>query len=42
MSVPVPALTGRTWPLAWRFPPTAPGRFVRTLLLLNAAGAVLG
>lgn len=40
--VPVPALTGRTWPLAWHFPPTAPGRFVHTLLLLNAAGALLG
>ncbi|WP_443034953.1 hypothetical protein [Streptomyces sp. BE133] len=36
-----PALTGRTWPLAWHFPPTAPDRFVHTLLL-NAASALLG
>ncbi|MFF5711992.1 hypothetical protein [Streptomyces sp. NPDC012756] len=34
--VPVPALTGRTWPLAWRFPPTCPGRFVHPLLLRSA------
>ncbi|MER5852129.1 hypothetical protein ABT126_35285 [Streptomyces sp. NPDC002012] len=40
--VPIPALTGRTWPLAWYFPPTAPDRFVHTLLLLNAASALLG
>ncbi|MFJ1594331.1 hypothetical protein ACIOD0_29410 [Kitasatospora albolonga] len=35
--VPVPAVEGRTWPLAWRNPPTAPGRFVHTLILFNAA-----
>ncbi|MEU8541172.1 hypothetical protein AB0C52_14495 [Streptomyces sp. NPDC048717] len=35
--VPVPALTGDTWPLTWGFPPTAPGRFVHTLLLRSAA-----
>ncbi|MFE4331276.1 hypothetical protein ACFRQM_18120 [Streptomyces sp. NPDC056831] len=40
--VPIPALTGRTWPLAWYFPPTAPDRFVHTLLLLNAVSALLG
>ncbi|MFJ1880467.1 hypothetical protein [Streptomyces sp. NPDC088137] len=40
--VPIPALSGRTWPLAWHFPPTTPGRFVRTLLLLHAATALLG
>ncbi|MFE6664351.1 hypothetical protein ACFVFH_12455 [Streptomyces sp. NPDC057697] len=39
--VPVPALCGRTWPLAWYFPPTRPGRFVHALLLLNAASALL-
>lgn len=40
--VPIPALIGRTWPLAWHFPPTGPDRFVHTLLLLNAASALLG
>ncbi|MGW0118989.1 hypothetical protein [Streptomyces sp. NPDC003327] len=40
--VPVPALTGRTWPLAWRFPPTAPGRFVHPLLLRSAVTELLG
>ncbi|MFJ1832206.1 hypothetical protein [Streptomyces sp. NPDC088178] len=40
--VPIPALAGRTWPLAWHFPPTAPGRFVHALLLPNAAWALLG
>ncbi|MGW8883104.1 hypothetical protein [Streptomyces sp. NPDC055749] len=40
--VPVPALIGRTWPLAWRYPPTYPGRFVHTLILLNAAFLLLG
>nr|WP_237541850.1 hypothetical protein [Streptomyces sp. SID4936] len=39
--VPIPALCGRTWPLAWYFPPTKPGRFVHTLLLLHAATALL-
>ncbi|WP_432125633.1 hypothetical protein [Streptomyces sp. bgisy082] len=34
--VPVPALTGRTWPLAWRCPPTGPDRFVHPLLLRSA------
>ncbi|MFE2291886.1 hypothetical protein [Streptomyces sp. NPDC059452] len=35
--VPVPALSGRTWPLAWRNPPTSSERFVHTLILFNAA-----
>ncbi|MFJ7492710.1 hypothetical protein ACIQZB_15920 [Streptomyces sp. NPDC097727] len=39
--VPILALTGRTWPLARHFPPTAPDRFVHTLLL-NVASALLG
>ncbi|MEW2069980.1 hypothetical protein [Streptomyces sp. NPDC007346] len=38
--VPVPALDGRTWPLAWRYPPTEPGRFVHTLILINAADSL--
>ncbi|MEU6220619.1 hypothetical protein ABZ845_24370 [Streptomyces sp. NPDC047022] len=28
-----PATRGHTWPLSWRYPPTAPDRFVHTLLL---------
>ncbi|MGC5343934.1 hypothetical protein [Streptomyces sp. DT171] len=40
--VPVPALTGRTWPLSWYVPPTTPDRFVHPLLLLNAANSLLG
>ncbi|MFB7083772.1 hypothetical protein [Streptomyces sp. NPDC056308] len=40
--VPIPALAGRAWPLAWHSPPTAPGRFVHALLLLNAVSALLG
>ncbi|MFJ7414742.1 hypothetical protein ACIQWZ_28665 [Streptomyces sp. NPDC098077] len=39
--VPVPALGGDTWPLAWRYPPTRTGRFVHTLILFNAAYALL-
>ncbi|MFF6907181.1 hypothetical protein ACFY9Q_14690 [Streptomyces sp. NPDC012389] len=39
--VPVPALGGGTWPLSWRYPPTAPGRFVHTLILINAAESLL-
>ncbi|MGW2512451.1 hypothetical protein ACWC0A_24295 [Streptomyces scopuliridis] len=39
--VPVPALSGRTWPLSWYFPPTARDRFVHPLLLLNASIALL-
>lgn len=39
--VPVPALQGRTWPLAWRCPPTEPGRFVHPLLLRSAIVNVL-
>lgn len=31
--IPVPARKGHTWPLSWRYPPTAPDRFVHTLLL---------
>lgn len=34
--VPVPALTGRTWPLAWRCLPSGPDRFVHPLLLRSA------
>lgn len=34
--IPVPALEGMTWPLAWRYPPTGADRFVRTLLLRTA------
>lgn len=40
--VPVPALGGHTWPVSWYFPPTAPGRFVHPVLLLNAATALFG
>ncbi|BAU84355.1 hypothetical protein SLA_3446 [Streptomyces laurentii] len=39
--IPVPALTGNTWPLAWCFPPTVPGRFVHTLLLRCAVTEML-
>lgn len=39
--VPVPALTGATWPLAWWCPPSAPGRRVHLGLLAGAAEAVL-
>ncbi|WP_267241785.1 hypothetical protein [Streptomyces sp. PR69] len=39
--VPVPALRGRTWPLAWRVPPSAADRFVHPVLLRSAATAVL-
>ncbi|MGW7229439.1 hypothetical protein [Streptomyces cyaneofuscatus] len=39
--VPVPALEGRTWPLSWRYPPTSPGRFVHTLILINAVESLL-
>ncbi|MEV7670935.1 hypothetical protein [Streptomyces sp. NPDC088752] len=39
--VPVPALTGRTWPLAWRCPPTGPGRFVHPLLLWRVVTELL-
>ncbi|MGW6582619.1 hypothetical protein ACWF76_25135 [Streptomyces globisporus] len=39
--VPVPALGGGTWPLMWRYPPTRAGRFVHTLILFNAAYALL-
>ncbi|MDT0438978.1 MULTISPECIES: hypothetical protein [Streptomyces] len=34
--VPVPALHDMTWPLSWRYPPTAPDRFVHTMLLRAA------
>ncbi|WP_433399858.1 hypothetical protein [Streptomyces sp. CA-146814] len=39
--VPVPALEGHTWPLSWRYPPTVPGRFVHTLILINAVESLL-
>lgn len=34
--IPVPALNGQTWPLSWRYRPTAPDRFVHALLLRAA------
>ncbi|MGW6738381.1 hypothetical protein [Streptomyces sp. NPDC055013] len=34
--IPVPALNGLTWPLSWRYRPTAPDRLVHTLLLCTA------
>ncbi|MFF7751829.1 hypothetical protein ACFZCP_21820 [Streptomyces sp. NPDC007971] len=34
--IPVPALSGQTWPFGWRCPPTGPDRPVHTLLLRNA------
>ncbi|WP_212912681.1 hypothetical protein [Streptomyces sp. TS71-3] len=37
--VPVPALEGWTWPLAWRYRPAADGRLVHTLLLHTALSA---
>ncbi|GFH39581.1 hypothetical protein [Streptomyces pacificus] len=40
--VPVPALEGLTWPLAWRVPPVVDGRFVHPLLLRTAAVELLG
>ncbi|MFJ9624757.1 hypothetical protein [Streptomyces sp. NPDC101181] len=39
--VPVPAIGGDTWPLMWRYPPRVAGRFVHTLILFNAAYALL-
>ncbi|MER8233460.1 hypothetical protein ACIRQY_15315 [Streptomyces sp. NPDC101490] len=39
--VPVPALTGRTWPLSWRCPPTAPDRFVHPRLLRSVVCELL-
>jgi hypothetical protein len=34
--IPVPALDDLTWPLSWRYRPTAPDRLVHTLLLCTA------
>ncbi|WP_282704039.1 hypothetical protein [Streptomyces sp. CC219B] len=34
--IPVPALNSHTWPLSWRYRPTAPDRQVHTLLLRTA------
>ncbi|WP_330348805.1 hypothetical protein [Streptomyces sp. NBC_00582] len=34
--IPIPALDDMTWPFAWRYRPTAPDRFVHTLLLRTA------
>ncbi|WP_442818962.1 hypothetical protein [Streptomyces sp. NBC_01235] len=34
--IPVPALNGTTWPLTWRYRPTAHDRLVHTLLLRTA------
>ncbi|MFI6941330.1 hypothetical protein ACIBI4_18805 [Streptomyces sp. NPDC050418] len=36
--VPVPSLTGRTWPLSWLSRPTPDGHLVHVLLLRNALG----
>lgn len=40
--VPLPALTGHTWPLSWFSEPGEPGRFVHPLLLRHAALELLG
>ncbi|NUR00349.1 MAG: hypothetical protein HOY79_28610 [Streptomyces sp.] len=34
--IPVPALNGLTWPLSWRYRPTAADHFVHALLLRTA------
>ena len=34
--IPVPALNGLTWPLSWRYRPTAPDRLVHARLLYAA------
>jgi hypothetical protein len=34
--IPVPALNGLTWPLSWRYRPTAADRLVHALLLCTA------
>jgi hypothetical protein len=39
--IPVPALNGGTWPLAWWCPPTEPDRFVHLRLLVGVADALL-
>ncbi|MFJ2743638.1 hypothetical protein ACIO3O_28760 [Streptomyces sp. NPDC087440] len=39
--VPVPALTGGTWPLTWWCPPSSAGRRVHSGLLAGVADAVL-
>ncbi|QGV82671.1 hypothetical protein EIZ62_14960 [Streptomyces ficellus] len=38
--VPVPALHGNTWPLSWRCPPPADGRFVHPALLRSTVLAL--
>ncbi|MFF8831807.1 hypothetical protein [Streptomyces sp. NPDC015131] len=38
--LPVPALHGNTWPLAWRCPPPADGRFVHPALLRSTVLAL--
>lgn len=38
--IPVPALAGQTWPLGWRYPPSAPDRLVHTLLLRSVLSDV--
>lgn len=40
--VPVPALSGETWPLFWYCPPADSGRFVHPAILRNAAAALFG
>ncbi|MET9429121.1 hypothetical protein [Streptomyces sp. NPDC003036] len=39
--VPVPALTGNTWPLAWRCPPRTADRFVHPVLLRSTLVAAV-
>ncbi|GAA3488179.1 hypothetical protein [Streptomyces cremeus] len=40
--IPVPALSGGTWPLVWWCPPSSAGRRVHLGLLAGTADAVLG
>lgn len=40
--VPVPALSGETWPLFWYCPPADSRRFVHPAILRNAAAALFG
>lgn len=40
--VPVPALSGETWPLFWYCPPANSDRFVHPAILRNAAAALFG
>ncbi|MGP3922660.1 hypothetical protein [Streptomyces sp. 8N616] len=40
--VSIPALEGHTWPLSWRYPPTADGHLVHPLLLHLTLCAMAG